>query len=185
LTESCHNDILLSMEKWTTEASALTDLILEVFRVNGDLIAAGDGIAGEFGQSSARWQVLGALAEEVRTVPGIAREMGLARQSVQRTVDVLEAEGIVEYLDNPAHRRSKLVGMTARGRDIYRKILARQVRWVNGLVADLPVSERDIRKGLSVLQHLRARLERPKDSLRTMNRPGATRKLPSRREVRR
>jgi DNA-binding MarR family transcriptional regulator len=172
------------MKGWTAEAAALTDVILEVFRVNGDLIAAGDRIAGEFGQSSARWQVLGAIEEEVRTVPGIAREMGLARQSVQRTVDVLEAEGIVEYMDNPAHRRSKLVGMTARGRGIYRKILARQVRWSNGLAADLPVSGRDLRKGLNVLQHLRARLEEPKASRRTMNQPGDSRSVSTRREAR-
>jgi DNA-binding MarR family transcriptional regulator len=163
------------MKEWTPAAAALTDLILELFRVNGDLISEGDYIAGEFGQSSARWQVLGAIAEDDKTVPGIARDMGLARQSVQRTVDVLADEGLVEYIANPAHSRSRLVGMTARGREVYRRILARQVQWANDLAAELPVNERDIRKGLTVLQHLRAGLEQPKS--RRMSRRGDARNV--------
>jgi DNA-binding MarR family transcriptional regulator len=173
------------MREWTPAAAALTELILELFRVNGDLISEGDRIAGEFGQSSARWQVLGAIAERVRTVPGIAREMGLTRQSVQRTVDVLQAEGIVEHLDNPEHRRSKLIGMTDRGREIYRKIFARQVQWANGLAAELPVSERDIRGGLMLLQHIRAQLEVPGASGRKTNRRGTAGEFSMGREARR
>jgi DNA-binding MarR family transcriptional regulator len=80
------------MSRRTPAGEALTDLILEVFRVNGDLISAGDRIASEFGQSSARWQVLGAIEDEAMTVPAIARRMGLTRQAVQRTVDVLADE---------------------------------------------------------------------------------------------
>jgi DNA-binding MarR family transcriptional regulator len=158
-------------KEWTPEAAALTDLILEVFRVNGDLLAEGDRIAGELGQSSARWQVLGAITEQMRTVPGIAREMGLTRQSVQRTVDVLESEGIVDYLDNPAHRRSRLVAMTPRGREIYRKILARQVQWSNGLAEELRAGQRDIRSALVLLRDLHARLE-TKASRRKASQPG-------------
>jgi DNA-binding MarR family transcriptional regulator len=157
---------------WTPEAAALTELILEVFRVNGDLLAEGDRIAGEHGQSSARWQVLGAIVEQVRTVPGIAREMGLTRQSVQRTVDVLESEGIVEYLDNPAHRRSRLVAMTPRGREIYREILALQVQWSNGLAKELGVSQRDIRRALVLLRDLRAQLESPRANKRMPSQSG-------------
>lgn len=41
-------------------------------------------------------------------VAAIARAMGLARQSVQRTADLLEAEGLVEYVENPAHRAGQV-----------------------------------------------------------------------------
>ena len=102
----------------TPAAEALTDLILEVFRVNGDLLAEGNRLTRPFGQSSARWQILGALRNHPHTVAGIARDMGLARQSVQRTADLLAAEGVVEYLDNPAHRRAKLVRLTSRGQQL-------------------------------------------------------------------
>ena len=40
----------------------LTDLVLEVFRLNGRLIASGDVLVAKIGLTSARWQVLGAIA---------------------------------------------------------------------------------------------------------------------------
>ena len=75
--------------------SALTDLILEVFRLNGRLLAAGDRLTRPSGQTSARWQVRCAIDIEPRTVSQIAQAMGLARQSVQRTTDRLQTEGLV------------------------------------------------------------------------------------------
>jgi DNA-binding MarR family transcriptional regulator len=150
------------MSSWTRGGEALTDLILETFRVNGDLISEGDRIAGEFGQSSARWQVLGAIDAEAETVPGIARTMGLTRQSVQRTVDLLEGDGLVQYLANPAHRRSKLVAMTGRGRKIYEAISAEQVDWVNQLASDIEMRVQDIRNAVQVLRSLGTALEESK-----------------------
>ena len=135
-------------------------MILEVFRVNGDLLAAGDRITRDFGQTSARWQVLGAIRNRPQPVAGIARDMGLARQSVQRTADLLEAEGLVEYVENPAHRRAKLVRLTATGERTLGEISRRQVEWTNRLGEALPLGEREIRQALGVLRHLRAELER-------------------------
>ncbi|MDH3233798.1 MAG: MarR family transcriptional regulator, partial [Alphaproteobacteria bacterium] len=40
---------------------AVTALILETFRLNGRLLAAGDRLVGDLGLTSARWQVLGAI----------------------------------------------------------------------------------------------------------------------------
>ena len=70
-------------------AAQVTALVLATFRANGALIAAGDMLTAPFGLSSARWQVLGAvaLAGQALTVPQVARNMGLTRQSVQRLVD--------------------------------------------------------------------------------------------------
>ena len=72
----------------TTEPEALTALILEVFKVNGALIAAGDALVGDLGLSSARWQVMGAIAMAAypRPIAHIARDMGLSRQAVRRVV---------------------------------------------------------------------------------------------------
>jgi DNA-binding MarR family transcriptional regulator len=60
--------------------------------------------------------VLGAVLGEPLTVAGIAREMGITRQSVQRIADILAERGLAEYLPNPAHRRAKLLTPTAAGR---------------------------------------------------------------------
>jgi DNA-binding MarR family transcriptional regulator len=143
----------------TSAAEALTDLILEVFRLNGRLLAAGDALTRPFGETSARWQVLGAIAEEPATVASIARTMGLARQSVQRTVDVLEHDGIVEFADNPAHRRARLVRLSRRGRRILDRITEAQVGWANDLAAQAGLDERAIRKALDTAMRFRSALE--------------------------
>jgi DNA-binding MarR family transcriptional regulator len=146
----------------TPAAEALTDLILEVFRVNGDLLTEGNRLTRPYGQSSARWQILGALRNHPHTVAGIARDMGLARQSVQRTADLLAAEGLVAYTDNPAHRRSKLVRLTPLGLEILALISGRQVAWTNELAEALGLGEKELRAALEVLRQLRVELERPR-----------------------
>ncbi|HET8726173.1 MAG TPA: helix-turn-helix domain-containing protein, partial [Alphaproteobacteria bacterium] len=81
----------------------MSRLVLKVFRLNGALLEAGDTLVRDTGLTSARWQVLGALAEHgaPRTVSQIARAMGLTRQSVQRVTDDLHDSGLVEFLPNP------------------------------------------------------------------------------------
>ena len=150
--------------KRTPAAQALTELMLEVFRVNGDLLAEGNRLTSGVGQSSARWQILGAIRTP-QPVAAIARQRGLARQSVQRTTDLLAADGLVEYADNPAHRRAKLVRLTALGEDVLDEITRAQVAWANGLARAMPVGEADTRHALAVLRHLRVELERAGESV--------------------
>ena len=138
---------------------ALTALVLEIFRLNGDLLAAGDGLVGDLGQTASRWQVLGAIRNSEDTVSGIARTMGLARQSVQRTADILVAEGIVEFVDNPAHRRAKLVRLTDAGRDLLAQIAPRQAAWVDGLAKATGGDADRIEDALDLLAALRRELE--------------------------
>lgn len=145
------------MLSYTTAGKALTDLILEVFRLNGRLLAAGDRLTRPAGQTSARWQVLGALDGGPMPVSEIARTMGLTRQSVQRTADRLEADGIVTYLDNPAHRRAKLVALTEEGRSCLDRITRQQIAWVNGLAGG--TSAADIIRALTILRAVRTSLE--------------------------
>lgn len=96
-------------------------LALEVFRLNGALIAIGDVLTAPLGLTSARWQVMGAVAEAHGGLPvaSIARNMGLVRQSVQRIADELAAEGILRFAPNPHHRRAKLIQLTARGEELF------------------------------------------------------------------
>ncbi|TGE01113.1 MarR family winged helix-turn-helix transcriptional regulator [Methylobacterium nonmethylotrophicum] len=107
---------------------AWSGLVIEVFRLNGDLLEAGDTLVEDLGLTSARWQVLGAvdLAPAPLPVAHIARNMGLARQSVQRLVDDMLAEGLVRLAPNPHHRRAALVAMTPRGEAAYREAMARK-----------------------------------------------------------
>ncbi|KAB1073411.1 MarR family winged helix-turn-helix transcriptional regulator [Methylobacterium planeticum] len=119
---------------------ALTGLVIEVFRLNGDLLAAGDALVGDLGLTSARWQVLGAVALSPMPLPvaHIARNMGLTRQAVQRSVDEMREDGFVRLEPNPHHRRAMLVTMTERGAGAYRAASERQGRWAEALSAGLP-----------------------------------------------
>ncbi len=92
------------------------------FRLNGQFLDLAETLAGPVGLTAARWQVLGAVLTTPLPVAAIAREMGITRQSVQRTADLLVAQGLAEYRPNPAHRRSKLVAVTQAGSEAVAKI---------------------------------------------------------------
>lgn len=150
-----HNDLR------TPSGTAVSELIVTVFRLNGRLLAAGDRLVAGFGLTSARWQVLGAIALSPvpEPVARLARNMGLNRQGVQRIVGELLSEGFVETRDNPHHRSAKLVVMTAKGLNAYAAALQAQAPWVNMLGEGLDAKA--IEDADRILNALRQRLERP------------------------
>ncbi|MEU9365422.1 MarR family transcriptional regulator [Streptomyces avermitilis] len=89
---------------------------LAVFRLNGQFLGVAEELARPAGLTAAWWQVLGAVLGEPLPVSGIARAMGITRQSVQRIADLLVERGLAEYRTNPAHRRAKLLAPTEEGR---------------------------------------------------------------------
>lgn len=124
-------------------AEAVTELILCIFRTNGRLLLAGDQLVAALGLTSARWQVLGsvAAAEQPQPVVGLARDMGVTRQAVQRIVNDLEREGVVAFRPNPQHKRAQLVVLTERGRELFERALALQRPWAAGLAQCLTQSQ--------------------------------------------
>lgn len=106
----------------TREQDLLATAALTSFRLNGQFLALAEELARPVGLTAAWWQVLGAVLREPKSVAGIAREMGMARQSVQRIADLLVERGMAEYADNPAHRRAKLLVVTDAGLTAVRRI---------------------------------------------------------------
>jgi DNA-binding MarR family transcriptional regulator len=144
----------------TDVINALSALSLESFRVTARLNQAADQLSRELGLSSARWQVMGALdmANEALTVAAIARRMGLQRQSVQRTADALVAEGFVEFCSNPAHRRAKLVVLSAPGRAALEALRTRRDAWARALTPQLDLDA--LQTATATLAHLRELLNK-------------------------
>ena len=128
---------------------AVTELVLKTFRLNVLFLQVAESIARPIGLTAAWWQVLGAVLDGPLTVAGIAREMGLARQSVQRIADLLAARGLAEYRPNPAHRRASLVAPTVAGWAAIESLRAAQHTWANRVGAE--VGERELRQALSVV----------------------------------
>ncbi|HEY3497918.1 MAG TPA: MarR family winged helix-turn-helix transcriptional regulator [Polyangiaceae bacterium] len=151
--------------------------MLQVFRLNGRLLDVADRITEGTPLTAARWQVLGAVLPGARPVAGIARNMGLARQSVQRLADVLVEEGVCEYRSNPAHRRAKLLVPTAKGRGAIERIHPIQVDWADRVGAELGLSE--LRRVNALIGRLLATLESTTGAVRRA--PGRTRKRKRRR----
>ena len=146
-----------------SKAETIAELMLEVaqcfFRIRAlgqktGLITSWGGGAFGFLRSLA---LLGPL-----TVPQIARMRPTSRQRMQRLADELAAEGLVKFIDNPKHRRSKLVQLTPKGDARYRQLDARLLAIASTMCAAL--SEPDIRRTTEIVRALsdnvKARSER-------------------------
>jgi DNA-binding MarR family transcriptional regulator len=136
----------------STGGHAFSDLLVEVFRVNGLLLAAGDALTRPDGLTSARWQVLGVVDHGPVTIAQVARTMGLTRQAVRQTADALVRGGMVAFVDNPADRRARLMTLTDTGRAALRRVEERQAGWASTTAERLPHS--DLRAALAVLRDL-------------------------------
>lgn len=140
--------------KHTRKGSMFTEIVLEVFKLGGLLIAEGDKITKTYGLSSARWKILGslALADSPLTVPQMARMMGQTRQAVQRLVDIMHKDDLLEFFPNPDHKRAKLVTLTTKGNEIYKKIEEKQIPWANQHSSHM--KEQDLATTLSTLRKM-------------------------------
>jgi DNA-binding MarR family transcriptional regulator len=141
---------------YSAAGQTFTDLVLLVFQINGALLEAGNRMTAPVGQTSARWQVMGCIDDQAMTVSGIARVMGLARQSVQRTADLLVQDGLAAYEDNPDHKRAKLLRLTSSGQNALNVIEAAQLEWANRIGEQLR---------LATLEQTKASLEQLRDLL--------------------
>jgi len=149
--------------KRTRAGTALTNLILDLFKVNNRMLTSGDKLVAGLGLTSARWQVLGTIATSDRPQPvaWIARDMGANRQNVQRIINDLASEGLVALATNPHHRRAQLVILTDKGKNAFEAAMRLQAPWVNGLSEGLKV--KDIETTHGVLMALRLKLEGNED----------------------
>ena len=135
------------------KAEAIAELMLEVaqcfFRIRAlgqktGLITSWGGGAFGFMRSLA---LLGPL-----TVPQIARMRPTSRQRMQRLADELTAEGLVKFIANPKHQRSKLMQLTPKGDARYRELNARFLAIAATMGVSL--SEADIRKTIEIVRRL-------------------------------
>jgi DNA-binding MarR family transcriptional regulator len=136
-----------------SKAEAIAELMLEVaqcfFRIRAvgqktGLITSWGGGAFGFMRSLA---LLGPL-----TVPQIAQMRPTSRQRMQRLADELVAQRLVMFIDNPKHRRSKLVQLTRKGDARYRELNARFL--VIASTMGVALSEADIRRTTEIVRQL-------------------------------
>jgi DNA-binding MarR family transcriptional regulator len=143
----------------TPAGAVLSGLILDLFRLNSRMLTAGDRLVASLGLTSARWTILGAIAEASRPQPvaWLARDLGANRQNVQRIVNDLHKEGLIAFEANPHHRRAQLIVLTDKGRKAFDAAMRLQAPWINKLSDGLTAG--DIETAHNVLRTLRHKLE--------------------------
>jgi DNA-binding MarR family transcriptional regulator len=144
-----------------TKAAILTDIMLAVFRVNGRLLEKGDQLVAPLNLTSARWQVLGAVAVAGKplSAPQVAEAMGVTRQGAQKQLNKLEEEGFLEMLPNPRHERSPLFVPTDKGNRTIAATMSLQLAWATGLSSSL--SLQNLRCTLEMLNTMYELLDSP------------------------
>jgi DNA-binding MarR family transcriptional regulator len=130
---------------------------LGVFRLNGQFLSVAEELARPAGLTAAWWQVLGAVLGEPLPVAGIARAMGITRQSVQRIADLLVERGLAAYRPNPAHRRAKLLAPTERGRAAVARIGPGHAAFADRLAQAM--GEAELTEAVRLLERLSAVLD--------------------------
>lgn len=151
------------MSKQLTETPSgklLTQLTLETIRFNALLAAGMDQLVAGLDLSNALWKVLRAVGLAPLPMAQIARYLGLTRQSVRRSANVLVDKGLVEFQDNPDHRRAKLVAMTKEGRGVLEHAERLQTDWSNSIASGLSSEEL-----MTALQVIRVLCDRHKRTL--------------------
>lgn len=136
----------------------VTDIMLTIFRLNSRLLEKGDKLVAPLELTSARWQVMGAVALAMRplTVPQIADAMGVTRQGAQKQLNRLLDEGLFECQPNPRHERSPFYALTEKGMRQYAIAMELETQWAAllGERCALP----DLESALNTLLLLHAQL---------------------------
>lgn len=77
------------------------------------------------------------------TVPQMARRMSLSRQYLQRNINDMIDNGWLSTRQNPDHKKSAFIELTAKGRHVFRSVLDNEKAVFDQL--DMPLSETELR----------------------------------------
>ena len=134
---------------------AFQRLVGAVFRLNGQLLSTAALLSKDLNISTARWQIISVVQHGPRTAAGISRRLGLTRQSIQQTVNRLEEQELVEFIDNPDHRTAPLIRLTKLGEEVMEKLSDRQTRITGKFTGGLGLTRSEINHIADQLEHMR------------------------------
>lgn len=134
-----------------------TRRLFQRLRTSGEALLEGTGI------NASQRAVLEFLdLHQPQTVSSMAREKTVSRQHIQTVVNDLLALGLVESRDNPAHKRSPLILMTAQGKKLFEKITQKESKVLEVLAKEF--DEKDVATTIKTMKaiegYLASRMER-------------------------
>jgi DNA-binding MarR family transcriptional regulator len=92
-----------------------------------------------------------------QTVPRMARARSVSRQYIQTLINQLAKGDFVEFVENPAHRRSPLVSLTPKGKEFLDAMVQREIELLEQLKMDS--SEKELQNTADVLRKVRKLFE--------------------------
>ena len=135
----------------TPKEQELERLFYEVRRCFNQLKAFAELLHSDLGVTPSMRAVLETLFHhELQSVPDIAQAKGVSRQHIQTVMNQLLEAGLVDAIRNPAHKRSPLFGLSAKGGRLFREIQRRERAPLQRLAAS---------GSLQVMQQTRGNLE--------------------------
>ena len=141
----------------TPKGQAFRQILTELWRLRALMVESAEDFAAAVGLTSASWQILGAIEAEPATVAHVARNLGLTRQAVQETADRMARESLIRFVDNPDHKRSRLMTPTDKARKALDYLRPRQLQFANLMGA--PHSLEQLHTTLTVLERSRTAIE--------------------------
>ena len=139
------------------DAAAVGELIDETVLLFRRLRSVAEALHGDGALSGGRRNVLRELKRSgPQTVPQLARSRAVTRQHVQALVNPLEEQGYVEFIDNPAHRRSRFVGLTGSGEEHLDEIQRREAGLLSAL--NIGASTERVERAVQVMRLVREAL---------------------------
>lgn len=123
----------------------MQELMLEIISAFFLLRAAGRRIGAVTAADGGYWGVLRSLKlEGDQTVPQLARSRPVSRQHIQKLANTMIADGVIELVGNPAHKRSKLLQLTPKGEAVFQEISDRIVQEAEVFAQDMQSEEVEV-----------------------------------------
>ena len=139
-------------------AEKVTEIWMEAIGLFFRLRAMGKELGAVSEGNASYWGLLNTIVTKgPTTVPDIARMRPVSRQHIQAMANEMEAQGLVTFVENPRHKRSKLVKATAKGEAFYKKQSGLMHQQASEMAGDLSLEE--LETATRVLAELRGALE--------------------------
>ena len=137
----------------TSREENLYALIRQVRTCFNQLKTLAEQLHRDLGVNPSMRAVLESLAADgPRTVSAIAKSKGVSRQHIQNIMNVLQDQGFVHPLENPAHKRSPLFKLSSEGSAAFDDVREREKQPLKRLAASITLQ--DLQHAESVLADL-------------------------------
>jgi DNA-binding MarR family transcriptional regulator len=142
----------------TRKAQTAYALIREIRSGFQQLKKLSDKMNADAGVTAAMQSVLEHLVlNGPQTVPQVAQARNVTRQHVQQRVDELVMQGYADFVDNPNHRRSRLVQASPAGAAYFDTLYGAELDALDRVLADVPDGE--LQQALEGLRRFRSVLD--------------------------